>query len=258
MGYLIPGHLMNINRGKRCMNNSINDITKEYNKMFKVIVYKKPFTPVSSSKSNSKVRFMAETDKARSVRRSRAIIRDYVYCNDFDLFVTFTFSPKKVSRYDMNVVYTTMQRWLAAQNRKYDNFKYIIVPEKHKDGAIHFHALISGYEGELIKTKVIQNSRRVYNLRGFSYGFTNAQYLDIDDSDKTIAYLCKYITKDMQTVAQRRRYWCSKNLNKPVISENTIYKTGIANYLDFKNVDYETDFNVVYRVSKSLDLDLSV
>lgn len=187
----------------------------------------------------------------RSVRRSRTVINDYVHCNNFDLFVTFTFDPKKVNRYDLLSTYQAMQSWLWRQHRKSPDFRYIVVPEKHKDGAIHFHALVGGYAGQLKKTKVIQNNRLVYNLPGYRYGFTNAQYLN-DDRQKAIAYLCKYITKDMEMISNRRRYWCSKNLRKPATFRNKIYEMGLHRYLTQKTMVFETEYNVIYEVNKDM------
>lgn len=238
----------------------IHDITKEYKEMYKVIVYKTPFDRMALSNANKskdkkkiklKLNNSSESSIQRSVRRSRTAIADYTMCNDFDLFVTFTFNPKKVNRYDLGTTYLKMQGWLHRQQRKYPNFRYVCVPEKHKDGAIHFHALINGYEGNLRKTAVIQNERLVYNVTGFTFGFTNAQYMD-GDMKKATAYLCKYITKDMAMIHGRRRYWASKNLRKPVKYVNEAYELNLMHRLDYSNVVHETDFNVIYEVPKAV------
>lgn len=223
--------------------------------MYKIILYKNPHTPhkKDSKKENKKLinKFNKEDSLQRSVRRSRTVVNDYVHCNEFDLFITFTFDPKKTDRYDLNATYLKMQGWLWRQHRKFDDFKYIVVPERHKDGAIHFHALISGFNGVLKKTNVIQNNKRVYNLPGFTFGFTNAQYLD-EDRQKTIAYMCKYITKDMELVNNRRRYWASKNLVKPVKFYNKIYDLGLAKLMSHKTLIYETEYNTIYHVNKNM------
>lgn len=236
------------------MDELVSDVTKEYTDMFKIILYKHPYAPHKKQSHDEKPKLFSDgSDESvqRSVRRSRTAINDYVLCNEFDMFVTFTFDPKKVNRYDLLSTYQKMQSWLWRQRRKYENFRYIVVPEKHKDGAIHFHALVGGYDGPLKKTKVIQNNRRVYNLPSYRFGFTNAQYLD-DDKQKAIAYLCKYITKDMELISNRRRYWCSKNLQKPLKYRNRIYDMGLALLLNHKTMVHETDFNVIYHVPKDL------
>lgn len=236
------------------INEPINDITKEYTDMYKITLYKTPYTPYARNQiKKTKIinRPNQEDSLQRSVRRSRALINDYVLCNEFDLFVTFTFDPRKVDRYNVESCYLKMQGWLWRTHRKYKDFKYVIVPEQHKDGAIHFHALISGYDGPLKKTNVIQNNKRVYNLNAYRFGFTNAQYLD-EDKQKAVAYLCKYITKDMVLINNRRRYWASKNLQKPITFRNKIFDLGLGRLINAQTMTYETDYNVIYEVPKDL------
>lgn len=220
--------------------------------MYRVTAYKYGFDPAKLAQNNKdkkpKIRKVTEDSIQRSVRRTKSVIYDYMMCNDFDYFVTFTFDPKKVNRYDPLVCYLKMQSWLHRQSRKYDNFKYIIVPEFHKDGAIHFHAPIAGYEGAMKKTNVIHEGKRVFNVTGFRFGFTTAT--KVDDRQKASAYLTKYITKDMQLVNNKKRYWSSRNLIKPTSLYNKIYDLGIQNLLKPKNVIYETDYNVIYEVPK--------
>ncbi len=255
-GLLDTGTFNNLFTGVRVNDNQpIYNIVKEFPDMYIVQVLSKPkfrLPPALSGRRKNKTVDDIEQDIARSVRRSRRVINDYVLMNDFDLFITFTFNPKKVNRYDLDLCFLRMQSWLWRQQRAYSEpFRYIIVPEKHKDGAIHFHALFGGYQGKLKKTKVIQNNKRVYNLSSFRYGFTNAQYLD-DDKLKTVAYLCKYITKDMVLVSNRRRYWCSKNLLKPEKYYNGVEELDIK--LDVANLEYQNKYLALYQIPKVVKL----
>lgn len=236
----------------------IHDITKEYPEMYKVIKY---FNPLFIKSNYEKIpkNIVIKKDRnnedniQRSVRRTKSVIKDYVLSNDFDWFVTFTFNPKKVNRYDFNHCSIKMQSWLArtslfARENKI-NFKYLIVPEFHKDGAIHFHALISDYPKSMKKTKVIQDNKLVYNLPSFRYGFTNAKKIK-DNSDPIFGYLTKYITKDMILVHNRRRYWCSKNLNKPKIFHNQISELDLLNKLNDDTLEYTNQYSQIYNVPK--------
>lgn len=231
------------------------DITKEYPEMFRITVYKSPYTPKENKEKKEQQKLDNDFSTDSSIRRTRRTLHDFVKCNDFELFVTFTFDPKKVNRYDMSLVYLKMQGWLKRQHDKNPDFKYIIVPEKHIDGAIHFHALMSDYPFSLKKTNVIQNSRRVYNVSSFRFGFTNAQFLDADDKEKTANYIAKYITKGMIVLSNKRRYWSSKNLRKPQVHYNSIFDLGLIPHLSHKSEINETDFNITYEVPKfSLDI----
>ena len=133
-----------------------------------------------------------------------------------------------------------MKYWLNRQKKHSPDFAYVIVPEFHKDGAIHFHALIRDYNAELKSTNVFQNGKRVYNLTGFTAGFTNAQKLD-DDQTKAAAYLTKYITKDMLNRFNKRRYWASKNLHKPVKRYESLSELGLDPYIFDDNLVFSSD-----------------
>lgn len=229
------------------MSKLLTDVVKEYTHSYKVVVYR---SPIPLDREDFKPGDQTDNDNIeRSVRRSRTIINDYVLTNPFDLFATFTFDPKKVDRYSKLDVYKKMQGWLNRQKKQHPDFGYIIVPEKHQDGAYHFHALLNCYGGELTPTNIYKSGKLVYNMPGFSFGYTVVTKLD-DDQLKTVAYMCKYITKDMETTTSGRRYWASRSLQKPKVYHNQIYDLGLAAKLDPRTIVYETDFNVIYHIDK--------
>lgn len=226
--------------------------------MYRVILYKTPYTPKPQKENTRKMNLgsrFSENSGESSIRRTRRTLHDYVKCNDFDLFVTFTFDPKKIDRYDMTMTYLKMRTWIHNQVRKDPDFKYILVPEKHKDGAIHFHALMSGHPFPLKKTNVIQENKRVYNITAFRWGFTAATFLQKDDPDskaKAANYIAKYITKDMITIHNKHRYIASRNLQKPITTYNKIYDTGLHSELNFKNQVSESAYNTIFEVNKDM------
>lgn len=80
----------------------------------------------------------------QSAKRSHDAFRGYVSANKWSYFFTFTFSPSLVnSRYNDYYVESLWQR-VQDRFKKYDSgVKILNVPERHKDGAQHFHALIT-------------------------------------------------------------------------------------------------------------------
>jgi len=222
----------------------IEHITKEYpNNMYKVTIFNNPLVlprPKLGSKPNRNSEQPSDKAIEESLRRTRTTIFDYALSNNFSYFVTFTFNPKKVDRYSIESTSNIMKYWLNRQKKHSPNFAYVIVPEFHKDGAIHFHALIRDYNAELKSTNVFQNGKRVYNLTGFTAGFTNAQKLD-DDQTKAAAYLTKYITKDMINRFNKRRYWASKNLHKPVKRYESLSELGLDPYIFDDNLVFSSN-----------------
>jgi hypothetical protein len=168
-----------------------------------------------------------ETDIERSLRRASRRIGDYILCNPFDLFVTFTI---KDDRQNAERSKQKVMGWLKNQRNRNGKFRYIVVPEYHKDGqSLHFHALIGGFSGKIerainprTKKPLVQQGRAVYAISGYTLGFTNAKLVGSNSEDraKLSAYLKKYITKEMPIFKGRQRYWVSKGLELPLAEDN--------------------------------------
>ncbi len=53
-----------------------------------------------------------------------------------------TLDPARVNRYDVREVTRHLNHWLDNQVRR-KGLAYVLVPERHKDGAIHFHGFFN-------------------------------------------------------------------------------------------------------------------
>lgn len=160
-----------------------------------------------------------EDNQDRSIRRTRGSIRDITQCNKFELFVTFTFSPNKTNRFDIDECKRKMSNWLKNQLKRNGKFEYLIIAEYHKNKALHFHALIKDYPGKVKKAK---DSVKNYSFPGFRLGFTNVRKIKQtpDDISRVGNYISKYITKDMVVLFGKNRYWASKTLKRPTVRYN--------------------------------------
>ncbi len=154
-----------------------------------------------------------------SMARTRKMVYNYALSNGWDWFVTMTFSPKKVDRYNYTECSKKLKSFIDAARRICPDMRYIFVPELHKDGAFHFHGLLADCPAlEFVFSGKVKNKRRVFNIPGFSYGFTTAT--KVSDSKKSANYLSKYITKDLCSVSpNKKRYWASRNLELPEVTE---------------------------------------
>lgn len=206
---------------------TVKNITKEYPDMIRVVLYREPKLFISSDTEKRK---KIEVDKhyepsVSSLRRTKTLVQDIVLCNNFDLFCTFTFDPKKVAyRDDFRHCWLKMSSWLHHQK---DNstligkdFQYLIIPEQHKNGGWHFHALISGYSGSLRDSgHQTRYGRPIYNITSFRSGFTTA--VVVDDKVGVSNYVTKYITKDFIKMFDQRRFYCSRGLKRPIKKINS-------------------------------------
>jgi hypothetical protein len=171
----------------------------------------------------------------RSIRRTRQTISDIIACNRFDLWCTFTFNCKNCPvdcknnpcccprdlcrRFDPNICKLRMTSWLHRQKLNNPDFTYLIVPEYHKNGALHFHAFIKHCSAKLSDTKKVDNGKKVLRFTNYTLGFSYV--IDIsdqqDEQHNVIAeYMKKYITKDMPVFHGKKRYFTSQNLARPL------------------------------------------
>lgn len=138
--------------------------------------------------------------RRRAAHRAKRRLYDLALCNDFDLFVTFTLDADKIDRYDYKPIVRKLGQWLSNRvTRK--GLRYVLVPELHKDGALHFHGLINSEavklekarnpKGRLVKDK---GGKQVYNVTDWGVGFTTAVFLT-GDYAAVCHYIAKYITK---------------------------------------------------------------
>lgn len=223
--------------------------------MIKIVVYKEPkiFTRSGGVKRPSElVDDIDYSPKISSLNRTKTLIKDIILCNDFELFCTFTFDPQKVDSFKLPLCWSVMSRWLHHQRdnsrAKGVEFKYLIIPEQHKSGRWHFHALLSGYTSALKDTKLKTNTLRpIYNITSFRSGFTTAT--PIDSVDRVSTYVSKYITKEFVKTFNQRRFFCSRNLKRPGKSLNSPILSFIPPL--FRNKVSENSETMDYIIDKS-------
>lgn len=165
-----------------------------------------------------------------SLTRSKNKIHDLARSETWEYFVTLTYDNDKVDRYDYNECLKKCRVWLNNQRRSYSHdLAYIFVPEKHKDGAYHFHGLIANVgnmkfvdsgrvaigKNAVTRTDKNKSYPTIYNLGGWRFGWSTAT--KVKDSFKATNYITKYVTKDIcADLKGKHRYIASKNLHEPI------------------------------------------
>ncbi len=134
-----------------------------------------------------------------NLHRTKNKVFDIAFMNDFRYFVTITLNKEKIDRYDIPTIKQKIRKFLDNQvNRK--GLVYLIIPEHHKDGAIHFHGLIKCDKLNLVDSgKRLNDGRVVYNWVDWKYGFTTVLPL-VGDISFVSKYITKYITKDEKKI----------------------------------------------------------
>lgn len=137
--------------------------------------------------------------------RARGAVRDIALCNPFTHFFTWTLDAKLIDRYNDDVVKKKLENTLRNLVRR-RSFRYVCVPERHKDGALHFHGLCilgnvrleraSTPSGRLLSTN---HGQPIYNMKDWPWGFSTCIPID-ENYLRTVNYLLKYISKDGEKI----------------------------------------------------------
>lgn len=170
-----------------------------------------------------------------SKSRTKQKIKELALCNDFKYFYTQTL---KDNRYDLENFKKVIQEKFKAYKRKNKDFIYIIIYEKHKDGAFHLHGLIGGVGNDLYI-----NNNGYYSLAFFEeLGFNSISA--IKDKEKTSSYITKYITKDIIKTDSNMSYFHSKGLK---FAKRTKFDD-----FNYSNLDltFENDYIKIYKEKK--------
>lgn len=160
----------------------------------------RPYTVPGKGKAKNSARSL-EVSRARAKRA----IRDIALCNPFTHFFTWTLDAKLVNRYDDEAVKKKLENTVRNLVRRRE-FRYLCVPERHKDGALHFHGLciLGGVHldravsphGSSLSTN---SGQPIYNMRDWPWGFSTCIPID-ENYTRTVNYLLKYITKDSEKI----------------------------------------------------------
>lgn len=131
--------------------------------------------------------------------RSKNKVFDIAFMNDFQYFVTITLDKEKIDRYDISVIKKAIRTFLNNQAKR-KGLVYLILPEFHKDGAIHFHGLIKGDKLNFTDSgKQTKDGKVIYNWLDWKYGFSTAIPLT-GDTSFVAKYITKYVTKDFKKI----------------------------------------------------------
>ena len=174
-------------------------------------------------------------------------VRDLILANpEFQYFGTMTFDKKKVkSRKDAVELHRALKRFF-----QYLGIKFILIPERHKDGSIHFHGVFdSSIEPFLVlfvigesrmsafMVEAIKNGRVLYNFPKYQERFGFCDFELIQNKQAISNYVSKYIIKGFLEPQNRifsHRFFASKGLNRPSIVQSAPSTQGLKPHYSTK------------------------
>lgn len=206
-----------------------------------------------------------EEKSRKYLKKAKTNIIDLGYNNKekFEYFITLTFSDKEIGEYSHERAIECLKKWINNQKHQNPNMSYLLVPEFHKSGRLHFHGLvgnvpkwkfskaINSKTGKLMKI----NNTQIYNLDNYKLGFTTIS--KIKDKEKVTNYISKYATKDLITLKSKKRYWYSRDLEKPEIDLDYIDTTLLEHFKDM-DIKYANTFKSEERDIELLNYQLPI
>ena len=155
-----------------------------------------------------------------SLSRTKAIAKELRFCNSWDYFCTLTINPDNADRYNWNECVKKISKFFNNfKSRFAPDFKYLLVPESHIDGAVHCHRLLAGipdnclFVPEFIPKRVdytlddfgrkvgghiimVPNTPCYLSWSNYKLGWVSLE--KIRNQDRCSSYILKYITKSVQ------------------------------------------------------------
>ena len=194
-----------------------------------------------------------------SQNNSRAYFKvlEYGTCNDWTHFVTLTIDPSKYDRYNaqQEVVKKITGYFGYFKNNICPDFRYLLVPELHEDGAVHFHGLVYAPD-KVFPMKFFKYDKNthksIYHSEWFDERVGRNQFIKIDEeSEYCTYYITKYIQKSIEKICCHR-YYCSQGLNGYKVVKNDLFMSGLLkDFVKAQNLSpsFSNDYIQKYQIS---------
>jgi len=218
---------------------------------------------ISNDSNNNYMRGLVRDYKlAQSISRTKATVFEIMMCNAWEFYATYTLDGNKQERNNIEVFRKHFTVWLKNYNTRHNcNIKYIIIPEKHKEGKnFHAHGALMGLPVEHLTAFTLadklpakmlnkmKQGREFFNWKAYADKFGFVSLERIRSNEATAIYITKYITKDVDKTGievNKRMFYASKGLKRAeLIHEGEIMRDYFP--------DFENDY-VKIRTYSTLD-----
>lgn len=161
-----------------------------------------------------------------SLSRARRVVLELALCNPWDYFVTLTISPDKFDRFDLEAWYKRFSQCLRDQRKKGLDIAFLLVPERHTNGAWHCHGLIRGNlelvsfaderaSGLSVPDDLVDGGYLDWPFYRDKFGWCS--FAPVQNSVAVAYYVTKYLTKDnsrMVSAVGSHLYYSSHGLQR--------------------------------------------
>jgi hypothetical protein len=217
---------------------------KKYNDdIYKIIYCKMPIKRAGFEEENKykRSRYVNAEKLGNNVARARTRVFEYAICNNFEYFITLTINGDLLDRYDLKGYIKNLGQFIRDYRKKYGaDIQYLLIPEKHINGAWHMHGLIKG----IPKDHLHKNEYGYLDWQNYKNKFGFCSIDKVRNQEAVSKYITKYLRKSFDTGGgvtekESKLYYCSRGLKKPQKMKEGTLTTGQMNKIPF---EYENDY----------------
>ena len=152
-----------------------------------------------------------------NVARARTRVFEYASRNKFEYFITLTIDREKLDRYDLKEYIKKLGQFIRDYRKKHGvDIQYLLIPEKHIDGAWHMHGLIKGIPADQLK----KNEYGYLDWEDYKKRFGYCSIDKVRSQEAVSKYITKYIRKSFDsdrgiTEKESKLYYSSRGLKRP-------------------------------------------
>jgi hypothetical protein len=165
-----------------------------------------------------------EQNIERSRRRAQANVRRKCMAGGFDHLLTLTYRENNVDKYR---AWHDLERFIRKMHTYVPDWRYIVVMEFQKRGAIHFHLAVVGYQD----VDLLRHCWRSVVMEGnIDVSWKKSKKGGTWSRANLSRYIPKYITKNTHTDLNERSFRCTPGIK---IIKQYIYFSLAINALDY-------------------------
>ena len=233
--------------------------------MYKVTYCKRPIKRAGfEDETNLKrERNVNEGKLANHIARARTRVFEYAICNNFEYFITLTINDEKLDRYDLKGYIKKLGQFIRNYRRDFGcDIQYLLIPEKHKDGAWHVHGLIKGIPEDHLHI----NEHGYLDWHAYKERIGWCSIDKVRNQEAVSKYITKYIRKSFDTdrgVSEKesKLYYSSRGLKRPEKIKEGILSTGQMYKIPFEYDNEYVKMGILTKkqyehISKMLDTDI--
>lgn len=189
------------------------------------------------------------SDVERATRRAKINAFDVILCNpELDTFATFTYRPAEgLDKSSYEDCFKRLNIWLSNRVQR-AGLKYVIVPERHKSGDIHFHGILNSSALKLDRARspsgraLSSGGKPIFNITDWREGFTTAQIIGAkgEDREAVAKYVFKYMGKQAGQKIGGRYCLIGGDLERPFY----IYGDSAEELIGDQACKYDREVNV--------------